>query len=126
VYNEFVSAIQTRQVIRQLLPMPRPEGAGEVGEGVVQAVSGEEYIYEPDAASLLGRLLPNSIELQVFQAMLESEAAEQASRMTAMDNATRNASDMINTLTLQYNRARQAYITKELVEIVSGAESLKG
>jgi F-type H+-transporting ATPase subunit gamma len=98
---------------------------GEEGEALL-AVGGEEYIYEPDAASLLGRLLPNSIELQVFQAMLESEAAEHASRMTAMDNATRNASEMINALTLQYNRARQAYITKELIEIVSGAESLKG
>jgi F-type H+-transporting ATPase subunit gamma len=122
VYNEFVSAIESRQVVRQILPMPRPEGEEE--EALV--AGGEEYIYEPDAETLLGKLLPNNIELQVFQAMLESEAAEHASRMTAMDNATRNASEMINALTLQYNRARQAYITKELVEIVSGAESLKG
>jgi F-type H+-transporting ATPase subunit gamma len=121
VYNEFVSAIESRQVVRQILPMPRPEGEEEA-----LVAGGEEYIYEPDAETLLGKLLPNNIELQVFQAMLESEAAEHASRMTAMDNATRNASEMINALTLQYNRARQAYITKELVEIVSGAESLKG
>jgi F-type H+-transporting ATPase subunit gamma len=126
VYNEFVSAIQTNQIVRQILPMPRPEGEDAEGSEGLLAAGGEEYIYEPDAASLLGRLLPNSIELQVFQAMLESEAAEHASRMTAMDNATRNASEMINALTLQYNRARQAYITKELIEIVSGAESLKG
>ena len=70
--------------------------------------------------------MPNSIEVRIFQALLESEAAEQGARMTAMDNATSNAEDMIDSLTLQYNRARQAYITKELVEIVSGAESLNG
>jgi F-type H+-transporting ATPase subunit gamma len=133
VYNEFVSAIQTKQIVRQLLPMPKMtqhhEAAGdehEVGEALAVNAGGEDYIYEPDAKSLLGRLLPNSIEMQVFQALLESEASEHASRMTAMENATKNASDMINNLTLQYNRARQAYITKELVEIVSGAESLKG
>ena len=86
----------------------------------------EEYLYEPSERALLDRLLPNSVEIQIFQAMLESVAAEQGARMTAMDNATSNAEDMISNLTTEYNRARQAYITKELVEIVSGAESLKG
>ena len=121
VYNEFISAIQTKQLVEPLLPMSTPQVED------AEPVSGaEEYIYEPGEAELLAHLLPNSIEVRVFQALLESEAAEQGSRMTAMDNATSNASDMIKALTLQYNRARQAYITKELVEIVSGAESLKG
>lgn len=125
VFNEFISAIQTEQNLRQLLPLSG-EGVegGEAKAG--EAEGGEEYIYEPSEAALLAQLLPNSVEVQVFQALLESEAAEHASRMTAMDNATSNAEEMIDSLTLQYNRARQAYITKELVEIVSGAESLKG
>lgn len=122
VYNEFISAIQTRQIITPLLPMSKPDEA----EAASHAEGGEEYIYEPGEEELLAHLLPNSIEVRVFQALLESEAAEQGSRMTTMDNATSNASEMIDALTLQYNRARQAYITKELVEIVSGAESLKG
>ncbi len=121
VYNEFVSAIAVNQIIRPLLPMQRDEEAEGLDSG-----DGEEYIYEPSEEELLAQLLPNSIEVTVFQALLESEAAELGSRMTAMDNATSNAEDMIDSLSLQYNRARQAYITKELVEIVSGAESLKG
>lgn len=121
VYNEFVSAIAVNQIVRPLLPMERDEEAQGLDSG-----TGEEYLYEPNEAELLAQLLPNSIEVIVFQALLESEAAELGSRMTAMDNATSNAEDMIDSLTLTYNRARQAYITKELVEIVSGAESLKG
>jgi len=112
---------------KPLVPLRRREGdAGSTD--LVKAGEGapNEYIYEPDEVSLLGSLLPNSVEITVFQALLESEASEQGSRMTAMDNATNNASDLIDNLTLQYNRARQAYITKELVEIVSGAEALKG
>lgn len=123
VYNEFVSAIQVNQIVRPLLPMER--GDEELG-GAMTSEGGEEYIYEPSEEKLLAQLLPNSIEIAVFQALLESEAAELGSRMTAMDNATSNAEEMIDSLSLQYNRARQAYITKELVEIVSGAESLKG
>lgn len=118
VYNEFVSAIQVNQQFRQILPMHAPEAS--------EAAGAVEYIYEPDEQSLLDQLLPNSVEIQVFQALLESVAAEQGSRMTAMETATNNASDLISKLTLQYNRARQAYITNELMEIVSGAESLKG
>ena len=101
-------------------PLPGPPAPQE-GEDPT-----EEYLYEPSEQELLATLLPSSIEVQVFQALLDSEAAEHSSRMTAMDNATSNAQEMIDSLTLQYNRARQAYITKELVEIVSGAESLKG
>lgn len=122
VYNEFVSAIQFNQIIAPLLPLNK-EGSEE---GAQEDKGGEEYIYEPSETELLAQLVPNSIEVRIFQALLESEAAEQGSRMTAMDNATSNAEEMIDKLTLQYNRARQAYITKELVEIVSGAESLNG
>ncbi len=123
VYNEFVSAIQVNQIVRPILPMSRlEEDAGKA----VATDGGEEYIYEPSEQELLAHLLPNSIEIAVFQALLESEAAFLGSQMTAMDNATSNAEEMIDSLSLQYNRARQAYITKELVEIVSGAESLKG
>lgn len=125
VYNEFISAINIVPTIETILPLSASE------EDEAQASSDEpaqfvEYVYEPSEQELLNQLLPNSIEVRIFQALLESEAAEQGSRMTAMDNATNNATDMIDALTLQYNRARQAYITKELVEIVSGAEALKG
>jgi F-type H+-transporting ATPase subunit gamma len=119
-YNEFLSAIAVEQHIEQILPLTREEADPADGGSEL------EYIYEPSEAELLGTLLPNSVEIRVFQALLESAAGEQGQRMTAMDNATSNASDMIDDLTLTYNRARQAYITKELVEIVSGAESLKG
>ena len=119
-YNEFLSAIAVEQHIEQILPLTHEEADPADGGSEI------EYIYEPSEAELLGTLLPNSVEIRVFQALLESAAGEQGQRMTAMDNATSNASDMIDDLTLTYNRARQAYITKELVEIVSGAESLKG
>ena len=121
VFNEFVSAINIIPTIESILPLSTLAAEGEEVD-----TQGVEYVYEPSEEELLDHLLPNSIETQVFQALLESEAAEQGSRMTAMDNATTNATDMIDALTLQYNRARQAYITKELVEIVSGAEALKG
>ncbi len=125
VYNEFVSAIQIIPTVRELLPLS-VDSAPAGDDAAAAAASTTEYIYEPSEAALLDHLLPNSVEVQVFQALLESEASEHGARMTAMDNATSNASDMIRKLTLEYNRARQAYITKELVEIVSGAESLKG
>jgi F-type H+-transporting ATPase subunit gamma len=80
--------------------------------------------YEPDEDEILAELLPRNIAVQIFRALLENAASEQGSRMTAMDNATRNAGDMINRLTIQYNRTRQAAITKELIEIISGAEAL--
>lgn len=124
-YNEFKSAIAIFPRVESILPMSTVEAADE-GAMVVAAEGNVEYIYEPDEQTLLDQLLPNSVEIRVFQSILESEASEHGSRMTAMDNATNNANDIIESLTLQYNRARQAFITKELVEIVSGAESLKG
>ncbi len=123
-YNEFISAIQYNQVVQPLLPLTVEDL--EAGEELDALEGGSEYIFEPDEESLLAKLLPSHIEVQVLSALLEAEAAEHGARMTAMDSATNNASDMIDSLTLQYNRARQAYITRELVEIVSGAEALNG
>ena len=123
LYNEFVSAIQYNTILQPLLPLSIDDVLDEVA-GVEADAS--EYIFEPDEESLLGHLLPAHIEVQVLRALLEAEASEHGARMAAMDSATNNAKDMIESLTLQYNRARQAYITKELVEIVSGAEALKG
>jgi F-type H+-transporting ATPase subunit gamma len=117
IYNEFKSAITQVVSAEQILPVrlaPVPEGGGA------------DYLYEPSKEALLERLLPMYMEVQSFRALLESVASEHGARMTAMDNATRNASDMIDKLTLQYNRARQAAITKELMEIIGGAEALKG
>ncbi len=135
-YNRFVSAIATDWVIGRLFPLSLAEELTEEtverGEQIADEIAGEgaeggdEFIYEPELKTLLDQILPAHVQVQVMQALVESEASEQASRMTAMDNATNNASDMIDSLTLEYNRARQAYITKEIVEIVSGAESLKG
>ena len=130
-YNRFVSAIAQEWVIYNILPLSESlvfTAENEEGEPVAseEEVSDREFIYEPDLDVLLDELLPSHIDTQVYQALSESEASEHAARMTAMDNATNNANDMIDDLTLQYNRARQAYITKEIVEIVSGAESLKG
>ena len=121
VYNKFLSAIQYETQIEPLLPLTVEDIATDAG---AEAIA--EYIFEPDEASLLAKMLPAHIEVKVLHALLEAEASEHSARMAAMDNATKNASDMIDGLTLTYNRARQAYITKELVEIVSGAEALEG
>ncbi|HHM23607.1 MAG TPA: ATP synthase F1 subunit gamma [Bacteroidetes bacterium] len=117
IYNEFKSAIQQRIVAEQLLPM-KPHMPEEV-TGTV------EYIYEPSPDALLEVLLPRQINIQMWRILLESNAAEQGARMTAMEMATENAEEMIQKLTLYYNRVRQATITKEIIEIVSGAEALK-
>ncbi len=122
VYNEFVSAIEYRNTYQQILPLSMDEVAPEEGADDVMG----DFIFEPDEQKLLDMILPTNVETQVLRALLEAEAAEHGARMSAMDNATTNANDMIESLTLQYNRARQAYITKELVEIVSGAEALQG
>ncbi len=117
VYNAFRSAISQDVTIEKLLPIvPR---AVEEGEHVAQ------YIYEPNRGEVLAQLLPKHIEVQVFRGLLESIASEFGARMSAMDSASKNASEMIGKLTLQYNRARQAAITKELMEIISGAETIK-
>lgn len=122
IYNGFVSAISYDTRIEPLLPL----SLEDIEDENVDAEAISEYIFEPDEASLLADMLPAHIEVKVLHALLEAEAAEHGARMTAMDNATTNANEMIDSLTLQYNRARQAYITKELVEIVSGAEALEG
>ena len=135
IYNEFKSILQQRPVVERLLPIPlevfaraHPESAlGAEAKAGAEAVPvrPEDYIYEPDDQSLFDRLLPRHVGTQVYRALLESGAAEQGARMTAMNNATRNASDMIDALTLQMNKIRQAAITKEILEVVGGAEALK-
>jgi F-type H+-transporting ATPase subunit gamma len=119
VYNEFKSAISQRLTVERLLPVgeqPREDKGG---------VAPSEMIYEPNEHALLERLVPMYVEITLLRALLESQASEFGARMTAMDAATRNAKEMIARLTLQYNRARQAAITKELMEIIGGAEALK-
>ena len=117
-YARFQSALVQEPVAQQIIPVSVPEQA-EASEGATAAVE-----YEPDEEEILAALLPRNVGVQIFRAMLENAASEQGSRMTAMDNATRNAGDMINRLSIQYNRTRQAAITTELVEIISGAEAL--
>jgi F-type H+-transporting ATPase subunit gamma len=118
-YARFQSALVQEPTEQQILPVPVQAGGGEVAAGVSAAVE-----YEPDEEGILADLLPRNLSVQLFRALLENAASEQGSRMTAMDNATRNAGDMINRLSIQYNRQRQAAITTELVEIISGAEAL--
>ena len=101
---------------QQIIPVPPAEGEAQAASAMSAAVE-----YEPDEEEILAELLPRNIAVQIFRALLENAASEQGSRMTAMDNATRNAGDMINRLTIQYNRTRQAAITKEIIEVVSGA-----
>ncbi len=126
LYSEFRSAIQQRVLLKKILPItPEPAGAAPGAEKGAPAPKGAEYLYEPSEAAILNRLLPMYVDMQVFQALLESVASEFGARMTAMENATKNAAEMIDKLTLVYNKARQASITKELIEIVSGAEALK-
>ena len=118
VYNQYKSIMVQESTADQVLPMALDDdGSGEESASV-------DYLFEPDGGDLLSRLLPMALRTRLFQAFLETQAGEQAKRMTAMDSATRNASDLIDRLTLDYNRARQAAITKELIEIVSGAEAL--
>jgi F-type H+-transporting ATPase subunit gamma len=124
VYNEFKSVLQQRIVVEPLLPIPRGALAEEPPEGQAGGAP-EDYIYEPGRRELFETLLPKHVEMQVYRVLLESAAAEHGARMAAMDNATRNAGEMIETLTLQMNKIRQASITKEILEVVSGAEALK-
>ncbi|MBB3946317.1 F-type H+-transporting ATPase subunit gamma [Rhizobium skierniewicense] len=118
IYSEFKSVISQIPTGLQLIPAAAP--AVDVEQSATTAI----YEYEPDAASILEDLIPRNISVQVFRALLENVAGEMGAKMSAMDNATRNAGEMINKLTLSYNRQRQAQITKELIEIISGAEAL--
>jgi F-type H+-transporting ATPase subunit gamma len=127
IYNEFKSAIQQRVVIEPLLPLVAGRLAAGAAANSAASPGGQiDFLYEPDKGQLLDALLPMYVQSQVYRALLESIASEFGARMTAMDSATGNAKEVIARLTLQYNRARQAAITKELMEIVSGAEALKG
>ena len=116
IYSEFKSALSQQPVLQRLLPIEPP---AEVEETT-------EYIYEPSQEAILADILPKYIEMQIFKALLETSASEHGARMAAMDSATKNAKEMIEGLTLRYNRLRQADITKELMEIIGGAEALKG
>lgn len=119
VYSEFKSVLSQKPEVQQLLPIPRITGeAAETTKG--QA----EYIYEQPPSEIFGKLLPKQVETQIYRAILESIASEQGARMTAMDSASKNAGELIGTLTLNMNRIRQAAITKEIIEVVSGAAAL--
>ena len=146
VYNEFKSVLNQRVVVERLLPIPRgalssdpsadARGAGERGRGPASGENADhgaaaspaepvvDYLYEPAPGELFTTLLPSHVEVQVFRALLESAAAEHAARMTAMDAATRNSAEMIDQLTLYMNKVRQAAITREIIEVVSGAQAL--
>jgi len=124
-YNAFKSVISQIVTDQQLIPVKLPEASAAASEADNAAdLGGAIYEYEPEENDLLGVLVPRNMAVQIYRALLESGAAEHAARMTSMDSATRNAGDMIDGLTLTYNRTRQAIITKELIEIVSGAEAL--
>lgn len=118
IYNEFKSVVQSKTVEEQFLPIPPFEAA----EGEKQML--QNYIFEPSSEDIVENLLPRHLNTQIWRILLESNASEQAARMTAMDTATSNANDLVKTLNLQYNRARQAKITTEILEIVGGAEAL--
>ncbi|MDA8101318.1 MAG: ATP synthase F1 subunit gamma [Nitrospiraceae bacterium] len=118
LYNEFKSVIQQKVTLEKLLPIEPPAEADPFQTSV-------DYLYEPSAEAILSSILPKHVEVQVYRSLLESQASEMGARMTAMDSATRNAKDMIDRLTLKFNKQRQAAITKEISEIVGGAEALK-
>jgi F-type H+-transporting ATPase subunit gamma len=129
IYNEFKSVMSQRVVVDQLLPIPRGEVAGATESPRAGASPGEgyapvEYLYEPAPDQILNQLLPRYIEVQIYRALLESNAAFFAAQMTAMDTATKNSADMIASLTLYMNKVRQAAITREIIEVVSGAQAL--
>ena len=126
VYSEFLTMTRQKNVVEQMLPVPIPSGAAAPKKA--DALAREEnisYIYEPDARAVFERLLPQALTLQIWKALLESFASEHGARMMAMDSASKNAGELITAISLQYNKARQGAITKEILEIVSGAEALK-
>ncbi len=117
IYNKFVTVMAQEVTEQQLIPLPTPDDDGA-------DTADTAYEFEPEEDEILAELLPRNLSVQIYRALLENAASEQGSRMTAMDNATRNAGDMIDRLTIVYNRSRQAQITKELIEIISGAEAV--
>ncbi len=117
IYNEFKSIMTQKTVVEQLLPIPRLEAAATDGPAL-------DYLYEPDAATIFEKLLPRYVESRIFAALLESNAAFYAAQMTAMDSATKNSAEMLESLTLYMNKVRQAAITREIIEVVSGAQAL--
>ena len=122
VFNKFKSAISQEVTQQLLIPLEVSDSSKE--ENVDDSAAKGIYDYEPDEDTILKDLLPKNVSIQIFKVLLESDAGEHGARMAAMDNATRNAGEMIDSLTLKYNRTRQAFITKELIEIISGAESI--
>ena len=122
IYNKFKSVISQEVTQQQLIPLDVSSKSDDKNENEI--TDNSIYIYEPDEETILQDLLPKNVSIQIFKVLLESDAGEQGARMAAMDNATRNAGEMIDSLTLKYNRTRQASITKELIEIISGAESI--
>src|SRR5690606_34743898 len=131
VYNEFKNTISQNRIVETLLPVPTGEFITPVMEAsadygdAIEAKGEVEYLFEPSPEALLERLIPEFLQYQLWRMMLESNAAEQGARMVAMDNATTNAGELLKNLQLTYNRARQAAITTEIIEISSGAEALK-
>jgi F-type H+-transporting ATPase subunit gamma len=129
IYNEFKSAIQQRVIVENFFPIDSVDALESIGlapgPGGTATPAGGTYLFEPDEDELLATLLPKHFQVQTFRVLLESSAAEQGARMAAMDGATRNAGELIKRLTLYYNKTRQAAITKELMDIVGGAEALK-
>ena len=123
VFGEFVSMARQEPITRTILPLTHQDSAAEEAGGAADAT---EYIYEPDVKGLLAELLPRFIKVQIYRGLLDTSASEHAARMTAMDNATKACDDMVDSLTLVYNKTRQAAITTELMDIVGGAEALKG
>jgi F-type H+-transporting ATPase subunit gamma len=122
VYNAFKSMVAQTVTTAKLLPL----SSEEEGEEEAGAESAADFIYEPSMEAIFDRLIPRNVDIQIYRALLESSAAEEAARMSAMENATQSCTDMVGTLTLQYNKARQASITGELMDIVGGVEALKG
>jgi F-type H+-transporting ATPase subunit gamma len=129
VYNAFVSALTQKVTVRELLPIPTDllEGSDEdEAKEERSALGNPDFIYEPEPAEILARLLPVYVETELYRALLESAASEQGARMTAMRNASKAAGELIDSLTLAMNRARQAEITQEILEVVAGADALSG
>lgn len=125
LFNRFKSAISQEVTLRQIVPVEMPRAEAAQADASAAATAKALYeLFEPERDAILARLLPRNLAVQIYGSFLESSAGEQGARMTAMDNATRNAGEMIDKLTLNYNRSRQAFITKELIEIISGAEAV--